>query len=103
MAAPPNRVHDGCDQHRGRRPAVETEVLLDGGALINVTMDGEQIVIAPTGRLDDDVVVAIERLLGAARAAGAAAVLDVTGVDRRDRARAAALADAAGVRPASVA
>ena len=59
----------------------------EDGALITVTMEGATIRIRPVGRLDADTAATISELLACARAAGTPAELDVTGLDRRDRAR----------------
>jgi hypothetical protein len=68
--------------------------------LINVTMEGAAVRIRPLGRLDADMAETITMLLASARTTGTEAVLDVTGLDRRDRESARALAQ---VTPAPVA
>ena len=67
---------------RARQERVEST------ALINVTMEDAAVVVRPVGRLDPDTMATVSELLASAAAAGTAAVLDVTGVDPRDRARA---------------
>jgi len=68
--------------------------------LINVTMQGSEVHIRPTGRLDADTAAALTRLLACARTMGGEPVLDVGGLAIADRHIARALA---GLTPASVA
>jgi len=65
-----------------------------------VTMQGSEVHIALTGRLDADVAAAFTRLLASARSMGAEPVLDVSGLPAADRSLARTLA---GLTPASVA
>lgn len=75
-----------------------------GTTLINVTMEDTSVVIRPVGRLDPDTIATVSELLASAHAAGTVAVLDVSGVDHRDRRLADELLAASGqVTPASVA
>lgn len=65
-----------------------------GGTGISVTMDGERVVIRPSGHLDRDAIDTVRALLSGATTAGVAAVVDLARIDDRQRADVlAALAD----------
>lgn len=55
-------------------------------------MEGPAVRIRPVGRLSAEMADTIPMLLASARVAGTEAVLDVSGLDRRDRDAARALA-----------
>ena len=52
---------------------------------ISVTMEGERVVIRPSGRLDAEGIEAVRRLLVGAAATGAHAVVDLRRLARVDR------------------
>ena len=52
---------------------------------ISVTMDGGQVVLRPSGHLDQDAIEALLGLVAGAKAAGAVAIVDLEQVDVADR------------------
>ena len=52
---------------------------------ISVTMEGERVVIRPSGRLDDEAVEVVRGLLASAAATGARATVDLSRLARVDR------------------
>jgi hypothetical protein len=52
--------------------------------MIDVSMEGGQLVVRPVGRLDDEAVDALRTVLEGARAAGAVAVVDLAAAEWND-------------------
>ncbi|MET0327008.1 MAG: hypothetical protein ABW219_17465 [Ilumatobacteraceae bacterium] len=55
------------------------------GPAISVTMEGDRVVIRPSGHLDVDGIEAVRALLAGAAAAGVTAAVDLRRIARRDR------------------